>query len=179
VSTVDVRRALLCCVATLGALCLGSGSGLEPALGYAPIGGAKSVRIGGPESVIRQRTGNDCGLVALTILLRDVGTVADLRQLHREVPIQGGGATMLALRQAAATHGVALRGVFADPLRSGALPTPWIAHLNSGGGHYVVVERSESARWIVADPSVGIVEYSENAFKRRWSGYALILDRIP
>lgn len=83
---------------------------------------------------------------------------------------------MLWLKNTAALHGIELTGVRADPWQHVDFPVPWIAHLRSRIGHYVVVERKEDNSWIIADPAIGRLQVPDRLIRDRWTGYALIVE---
>jgi ABC-type bacteriocin/lantibiotic exporter with double-glycine peptidase domain len=130
----------------------------------------------GGEDVIPQQRVNDCGLVAIAMLGDRIGLPIDLTDLEANISIEPTGLTMLEVHDIAAAYGLRLKGVFIGPRNRPSWRTPWIAHLRSGNGHYVVVERHDDSKWTIADPGRGRVRYSEAAFAGLWSGYALVLD---
>jgi len=170
-----VKRAILLFLGTAtGAVLALSAASRSPVVRPAAPSEPRGVSFLGREDVILQQSQNDCGLAALAMLGRAIGTPIDLAELRRTVSVGRTGLTMLSLREIADAYGVTTEGVYADPLEGPELPTPWIAHLRTGVGHYVVVERYEGLQWTVADPTRGRVQYSEAAFRRVWSGYALV-----
>lgn len=127
----------------------------------------------GNHDVIRQRERNDCGLAAIATLAQAIGVHLDMSDLERENPIHGPGLTLLDLVRIARAHGIALRGVFARV--PNGLTTPWIAHLRTQDGHYVVVEEALANGFIVGDPASGVKAVSVETFRTLWSGYGLVL----
>jgi ABC-type bacteriocin/lantibiotic exporter with double-glycine peptidase domain len=123
--------------------------------------------------IVRQRSTTDCGLAALATLASMIGAPLDYHELLVDAGIVTDGLTLGAIQRIASRNGISLEGVAAAAAES--LPVPWLAHWRSGNGHYVVVERREGDGWIVADPGRGRIRYSGRAFRRRWSGYALVI----
>jgi ABC-type bacteriocin/lantibiotic exporter with double-glycine peptidase domain len=123
--------------------------------------------------VIRQRRTDDCGIAAVAMLLRRVGTPVDLDGLWSEPGPTPRGETLRDLMDLASRHGVALEPVSAQPTQHASVRPPWIAHLS--WQHYVVVESDSGAMLIVADPRGARYSYTADAFARAWSGHGLRL----
>jgi ATP-binding cassette subfamily B protein RaxB len=57
------------------------------------------------------------------------------------------------------------------------LPRPFVAHLTTEGGHFVVVHDVSGAFVTVADPARGLVTMPLASFQRAWSGRSFLLLR--
>jgi ATP-binding cassette, subfamily B, bacterial len=110
------------------------------------------------------------------MFLMKSGASIDIDALRREVTITAPGLTLLSLKNLAQAHGVRTIGLAVKPSGLPRLTTPWVAHLKSGVGHYVVVENVSLGRVTVADPARGRLLYSQTAFELAWSGNALVMD---
>jgi ABC-type bacteriocin/lantibiotic exporter with double-glycine peptidase domain len=132
----------------------------------------------GTEGVVLQSDATDCGLAALANLSHAIGKAIELDELRLYISVGASGLTLRALRDIADGFGIRLTGVLSS-LKDPSFSPPWIAHFEGRGGHYVVVERYEKQSLIVADPARGRIRYSASAFRRRWSGYAMVLDPPP
>ncbi len=139
--------------------------------------GSERVEYIGESGVVLQRHMNDCGPAAIYTLAAALGLSA-VSSPNDDGPAQESAVlSMATLRQLAAGHGIVLRGVY-DSQRTGESPVPWIAHLNIGEGHFVVVEQAGGLEWTISDPAWGRLRVREDAFRRHWSGHALIVAEV-
>ena len=120
-----------------------------------------------------QRSSNDCGVAAATILLRLLGTEdITYETLRKSVSPSGRGVTLAEMRKMLDAHGLRTEGVRLTP---GALKTvalPIIAWLPTE--HYVVVESADTADVIVYDPGRGVWRLTRPQLWQIWDGTALV-----
>ncbi len=127
-------------------------------------------------AVVAQSTPRSCGPAALATVLawrgRPVGEAAVLAQAR----LREGGASLAEMSRLA--EAFELPGSwYAVPRETLArLPTPFIAHLRAGGGHYVAVWRVARGFVLLADPAVGLVLERAGRFRRAWSGRVLLFE---
>lgn len=132
----------------------------------------------GSEGVVAQRRDNDCGVASLLTLLTLRGTSVDTRRVYAAVPLGGGGASMLALRNAAERFGIPLRGWLLPRRELASSDLPAILLLD--GKHFVVARRLTGTSEIeVLDPALGRLLYSSRSLKRHWDGRALLVGENP
>ena len=154
------------------AVCL-CGCGLPPAR----LSGSLNKRDRGNEvlPVVFQDDSLGCGVAAVAMLLAHAHMAVPYSQLRREVE-PGRALSLAELGALASHHGLTTHGVLATAREIGSLAIPWIAHLKSGIGHYVVVERSFANEVLVADPASGRMVYAKREFSQQWDGYGLVID---
>lgn len=132
-------------------------------------------------NVVRQLTGNDCGIAALAMLAAHHGRPADFAQLAGEVPLKSQGIDLLTLSRLAQRLGLKTRGIQSSYEALATCRLPAIAHLRGpfGAGHFVVLLAWEPNCVTIADPARGLRTISRRRFCRLHSGYLLLADRNP
>jgi ABC-type bacteriocin/lantibiotic exporter with double-glycine peptidase domain len=130
-------------------------------------------------SVVRQRQCNDCGVAALATAAACHGISVDYANLADAMNLDPDGTDLYTISLAASRIGLHPQGVKAtyEGLRQCRLPA--IAQLVSWSGtkHFVVLLTWAPDRVIIADPARGLRTLSRHAFRRRHSGYLLLLRR--
>jgi ABC-type bacteriocin/lantibiotic exporter with double-glycine peptidase domain len=130
----------------------------------------------GRRGVVLQETLFDCGPAALaTLLLLDGRPAPPLDSLTHLTGTTGRGTTLEAIRTAALQFGLRLEAK--GPAVGSAAPTPgqlpmiaWIRR-----SHFVVVASgADEGTVTVLDPQIGRYRLALRAFRKRWSGEALI-----
>lgn len=121
--------------------------------------------------VVRQATRYDCGVAALIMLISGhggrLGVATDLVMLSR----RQGELSFNDLVRAARVAGHPVRGVATSFARLGDLPMPILVHFP---GHFLVLDSLRDHAAYLRDPAVGRVRMADYAFRRRWSGHAII-----
>ena len=127
--------------------------------------------------LVHQRCANDCGPAALATVAACHGYALDYDDFADAVALDRGGTSLLALSRTAERLGFRTHGIRASYDAIADCTLPAIAHLRGrfGGGHFVVVHRWTEAAIALADPATGLRTMSRAAFRRRSTGYFLII----
>jgi ABC-type bacteriocin/lantibiotic exporter with double-glycine peptidase domain len=131
--------------------------------------------VGIANHAILQIRENDCGLAALANVAMLTGRPVQLSELERQVDVPARGLSMLDIQRAAATIHIELYGVRTTVEGAARLQAPWIAHLNLGIGHFVVVTHVLDDRWLIIDPRSGERALFSSQVRTLWSGNALVI----
>lgn len=127
---------------------------------------------------VSQLSEQGCGAAALATVFRAHGVHVPLFELERVLNIDGDGASLVCLIEAASQWGFDGKGVRTNRAGLGTVPLPAIAHLRRAtGDHYVVVEKTwHNGDVQVGDPATARSErLSAEEFERDWTGVALLL----
>ena len=114
----------------------------------------------------------DCGPTCLRMISKHYGKHYSLETLRRQSFITREGVSMLGISDAAEHIGFRTSGVMISfEQLMGDVPLPCIVHWKQN--HFVVVygikkRKKGGYRIYVADPALGLVEYSEEDFKKCW-----------
>lgn len=127
----------------------------------------------------------DCGVAALSMLLRNYGQENSLASLRDLAKTSLEGTTALGIVKAASTLNFETKAIKADmtlfDIRD--LPLPFIAHVKKGGNslHYYVVYGVKKNYLQIADPDnrVGKTRMSYKQFESEWSGTAIFIAPKP
>jgi len=126
------------------------------------------------------RSGRNCGLNCLFVLLGANNIETDYDRLSEEVLVENKVASLTDLRLAAKRHGLATALGKTDPEGLTSLPKPVLAHwdiANKPGdipGHFVLVVKTTAESVEFMDGTSGVIGALEwREFQRRWSGYVL------
>lgn len=135
---------------------------------------------------MHQLEAEDCGPACLKMIASYYGSEVPLVELREKCHITRSGVSMAGIHDAAEAIGMNAMGVRISlaQLRDKA-PLPCIVHWKSN--HFVVIfdikEKKNSFRYYIADPAIGLLEYSELEFCRCWCeekggniGAALLLE---
>lgn len=134
-----------------------------------------------PYPCVRQFDQEDCGAACIATVALCYGTNLGLGEVRDAVGTTSTGTSLLGLRRGAESLGFNARAAKASPellndLRSISLPL--ICHWN--GNHWVVLQGQKNGKLIVADPGVGLVDYSAAEFLAHWKdGVVLLLEPDP
>jgi ABC-type bacteriocin/lantibiotic exporter with double-glycine peptidase domain len=127
--------------------------------------------------VVLQRRDDDCGLAAITTLLRLAGTRIGYDEVARGIAIGELGLTLREMSRITARWGVATEAYHVNR-QSGWINTRtpgWIALLGMARlGHYVVVRNVVADTVFVYDPKEGRRAMKRDRFEAEWTGYALL-----
>jgi ATP-binding cassette, subfamily B, bacterial HlyB/CyaB len=120
-----------------------------------------------------QQSAADCGIACLVMISRYWGKQFSVNRLRDIANVDRNGTSLRGLSGAAESIGLSTRPVKAslDQLAKQTLPA--IAHWE--GKHYVVVYEITPKHVIVGDPAIGQKTFTHKAFKKDWTGYALLL----
>jgi ABC-type bacteriocin/lantibiotic exporter with double-glycine peptidase domain len=128
--------------------------------------------------VVRQRRGNDCGPAALATVTAAHGRAFDYPDLVDDAALDRQGTDLLSLARMAGRRGFSARAVKAGYCAIADCPLPAIAQFRRplGGRHFVVLLGWSVDSVTIADPAVGLVRLSRAAFRRRSTGYFLLVE---
>jgi ABC-type bacteriocin/lantibiotic exporter with double-glycine peptidase domain len=116
----------------------------------------------------------DCGAACLAMVLAYHGKQVPLDELRQMTSTNRDGVDALAMTQAAQQYGLRARGVAADVDDLGQLPPATILHW--GFMHFVVFERLRRNGVQVVDPAHGRRRLSMEAFRRSYTGVAIMFE---
>lgn len=134
-----------------------------------------SCRIKKRVPVLRQNAATDCGATALAIVLEYYGRSVSIAELQGAIGGAGhGGVTAQSLLRVARSYGLRGRGVRAELEDVVELPTSTILFWEFC--HYVVLERVSNEAIEIVDPAIGRRSISVGAFRRSFTGVALLLE---
>jgi ATP-binding cassette, subfamily C, bacteriocin exporter len=125
---------------------------------------------------IQAHESRDCGAACLATVALHYGVRLDVGKIAILAGTTMQGARLDRLRDTAHALGFAAScgKLKSDKLRSAPLPA--ILHLTkSEGEHYVVLLRWKGDNAVIADPTIGVQEYSTHDLLREFSGFALLL----
>lgn len=114
----------------------------------------------------------ECGVRSLHQVLEARGKAVPIEKVAARVASVMGTASLAELRSAANDFDVDAVGVRLGFDQLQALPKPLIAHLHPN--HFVVVESAEAGGLRFLDPDLVEGSLSEERFRERWSGLALL-----
>jgi CRP-like cAMP-binding protein len=119
----------------------------------------------------------DCGLASLAMVALRRGARVSVAELRQRVTPGPEGLTLQQLRQLAAAAGLPCQSAQVSATRLGQVSLPVIAHLSDG--HYVVLHEVASSGVVVGDPATGLVTWSLEQLRLRYSGVLLLFDQTP
>ena len=127
----------------------------------------------------------DCGVAALSMILRNYGSQFSLAKLRNFTKTTNEGTTALGLKKAAEHFDLEVKALQADMtlFQIEDVPYPFIAHVVKKGGllHYYVVLSAKENYILIADPdpNVKITKMSYEHFEKEWSGVSLFFAPKP
>jgi HlyB family type I secretion system ABC transporter len=124
--------------------------------------------------VVRQLAAADCGAAALGMVLAYFGKHVALDELRQALGSGRDGASATGILSAGRAHGLRGRGVRVDIEGLGALPRGAILFWEFS--HFVVFEGANAKRVRVVDPSSGYRTVPMDAFRRAFTGVALVFE---
>jgi ATP-binding cassette subfamily C protein len=126
--------------------------------------------------IVLQNSEEDCGAACLASVAKYYGRTFTLSHL-REVSGTGQqGTTLLGLKQGADTMGFNARPMRADPSILDQLehaPLPMIIHWQ--GYHWAVLYGKHRRKYVIADPSVGVVYLTKAELQDAWKDWVCLL----
>lgn len=126
----------------------------------------------------------DCGPTCLQMVAKHYGKSLSLQFLREKTQIGKEGVSLLGICEAAESigiRGIATKLTMPQLCKDAMLPA--IIHWNQN--HFVVLYKIKAKRFFVADPGLGLVQYSAHDFKENWisditegeeEGIVLLLD---
>ena len=127
---------------------------------------------------VRQHDQSDCGAAALATIATHYNRPIGLQQVRDLAGTDRVGTNLLGMVEAAERMGfqaTAVKGSY-DALMD--IPLPAIAHVTNrdGLGHFVVLHRVNKKGVVIADPGAGLEKLKREPFRRRWTGYLLLIE---
>lgn len=124
--------------------------------------------------LVRQMELADCGAACMAMVLGYHGKRVPLDELRQLTSTGRDGVNALGLIRAAQSHGLRARAVVADLDDLGQLPPGSILHWEFA--HFVVLERVRRNAVDAVDPQVGRRHLSMEAFRRSYTGVAIVFE---
>jgi len=125
-------------------------------------------------AVVRQSAPQACGPAALATVLAWEGRPVGESAVLASARFRADGVTLAELARLAAAFDLPAAWYAVPPRDLPRLPTPFIAHLRTGGGHYVAVARVARGFVLLADPALGVALVRLARFRRAWSGRVML-----
>lgn len=130
---------------------------------------------------IKQREEKDCGVFCLINIINFYGGGEHVERLRDLSGTSQNGTTMLGITLAAKKCGLSSEAFEGTTEHLKLIKHPCILHVLIDGRllHYVVYYRYENGNFIIGDPAVGIIKYSEEDLRKIWhTGVLLKLEPI-
>lgn len=125
----------------------------------------------------------DCGPTCLKMVSAYYGKQFHLQRLRDQSLINREGVSFYGIANAAESIGLHTRAAFISINTLLEVPFPCILHWNQN--HFVVLYKVSKNKFVVADPSKGIIHYNKKEFLESWSrsgedsGFVLLLEPTP
>lgn len=132
-----------------------------------------------------QMDSRDCGVAALSMLLKKHGTFLSLVKIRELVKTNLEGTSALGIVEAAKEIGFETKAIQANMsiFEMENIHYPFIAHVVKDGQllHYYVVTKQKNDYVIVADPDpqVKVVKMKKDQFESEWTGVAIFITPTP
>jgi ATP-binding cassette subfamily B protein len=138
-------------------------------------------------SYYQQPDSMDCGPTCLRMVAKHYGKNFSLQSLREKTQIGREGVNLLGISEAAEAIGfrtIASKLTFRQLLKDARLPA--IVHWDQN--HFVVLYKIKGSNFFVADPGIGLTQYTSGDFKQHWvsdkeagveEGVALLLEPSP
>lgn len=124
---------------------------------------------------VYQQEENDCGLAALSMILRCYGSAYPLRNLRRMISAESNEISALRISDAAADLGFKVDSYFCDYdyLIDQKIPQIVSVRKQDFYNHYYVILSVKKKSIRIADPAVGIKTISRDQFESEWTGFLM------
>lgn len=128
------------------------------------------------KTLVLQHDASDCGVACLLSLIQYYGGEMSLANLREISGTSKQGTTLLGLYQAALRVGFDAEGCEADIESLIAHKEPVILHLLLEGKfqHYTVCYGYENERFLIADPSRGLIFYTQKELEQVWKSHTCL-----
>jgi ABC-type bacteriocin/lantibiotic exporter with double-glycine peptidase domain len=125
---------------------------------------------------VLQHSKEDCGAASLATVAKHHGRTFTINRVREAVGTGTRGTSLLGLRRGAEALGFHARQVQATPELLGQLDQiPLPAAIHWKGNHWVVFYGSRRKKYVVADPSVGILHLTQKELLSGWSNGVMLL----
>jgi hypothetical protein len=132
-----------------------------------------------PEATV-WRTAKKCGVNSLYVLLRMNHKPARYQEVEAALPVTPEGTNIADVRRCAASFGLSTKVIKASPEALGDCPLPAIGHIEEergSTGHFVVITAVGPQGVELIDGTTALLsDLSLSDFRKRWSGYLLVVD---
>jgi len=127
-------------------------------------------------SFIKQTEITDCGVVCLFNIIKYYKGYVNLEKLRELSGTNKKGTTLLGLFQAAQKSGFTAEGIEADIDYLKTIEKPSILHviIDNQLQHYIICYGYKNGKFIIGDPSRGIMEYTPQKIKEIWISKSLL-----
>jgi Peptidase C39 family len=125
--------------------------------------------------VTAQQHDNTCSLAVISNMLEWVGRPVNEGVLQKNAKLTTKGMNLLEFSKLAAKYGLYGDWVSAEPNSLPDLPMPFVAQIQDGVGHFVIVKRVYNHHVYVADPLRGNNLYPEDQFNKVWTKRSFLL----
>lgn len=124
---------------------------------------------------VYQQEENDCGVAALSMILRYFGSIYPLRKLRNMIDADSGEVSALQISDTATKLGLQVDSYFCDYRFLVEEETPQIVSISKQNlfEHYYVVLSANEKKIKIADPPVGIKTISRDQFEQEWTGFLM------
>ena len=116
----------------------------------------------------KQTESKDCGPTCLKIITKYYGRTINIQELRKYSETTRDGSNLLMLSEAAEKIGFRTLGIKASIEKLNDTPLPCILHWNKN--HYVILYKIKKEIYYISDPSIGLIEYTQNEFLKFWIG---------
>ncbi|MEM6254990.1 MAG: peptidase domain-containing ABC transporter [Cyanobacteria bacterium P01_D01_bin.156] len=126
---------------------------------------------------VRQHGYEDCGAACMATVAKSYGRALALSEAREAVGVGALGTTLLGLRRGGEALGFKARQVRASKellSQLSTVPLPAIIHWK--GCHWVVLHGQRRAKYIIADPAVGLRWLNQQELMAAWDGIMLLLE---
>ncbi|MDR2929265.1 MAG: peptidase domain-containing ABC transporter [Cytophagaceae bacterium] len=122
------------------------------------------------KSYTKQIDGSDCGVACLLSIIRYYGGYRHIETLRQQSGTGQKGVTLLGLYQAAKQNGFQAEAFEAgiDDLKSFSEPCILHVVIDNTMQHYVVCYGYDGKNFLIGDPAIGIVKYSQPLLEEKW-----------
>ena len=142
---------------------------------------SETARGAGEPSVARQmwRVPHNCGVNCLYLFARSHGSGISYAELCDRIDVGAAGTSLQQLADACGDIGIEAAVIRTTPARLATCSLPAIVHTDNerGGGHFELLVGVDGRKLRLIDGTTAVFHIeSEDAFRRKWSGYVLIAD---
>lgn len=130
---------------------------------------------------IKQQEQNDCASTCILMILKYYGAYVSMEELRDETKTNKNGVNIYDLTETLKKYGFetdALKGTIED-LKTAEITYPFISHMKTNGGHYIVVYEInfKKNKMIIADPGTKLKTIKIDEFLKEWNN--IIINMYP
>lgn len=115
---------------------------------------------------IKQHDAMQCGPACLAMICRYYGKTYTLAALSKLCLTTSEGVSLLSINNAAEKLGFHTIIGYSSTSKLNKVTLPCILHWNQS--HFVILHKIKRNKYYIADPSKGLIQYSESDFKKHW-----------